>query len=204
MTFRNLAPGVAALFFVLTSVLFAADRLVPSQYLTIQAAIDDANNDDTIIVDPNTYYENIDFGGKSLTLTSTNPDDPNTVAETIIDANGSYVTVTFPNDEDADCVLTGFTITGGDGNEGGGVYCSVGTITINKCVFIDNIAEDGAGIFNEQSFLTVTNCEFRNNTAQSGFGGGIYNRHGELTVTDSIFIENSATYEGGGLASDYD
>ena len=34
------------------------------EYESIQAAIDDANNGDIVIVEPNTYYETIDFLGK--------------------------------------------------------------------------------------------------------------------------------------------
>lgn len=66
----------------------AVNLYVPSaQYPSIQAAIEDAENNDTIIVDPNTYYENINFRGKAITLTSTDPNNPAVVAATII--NGS-------------------------------------------------------------------------------------------------------------------
>jgi len=51
---------------------------VPSeQYSTIQSAIIAVETNDTIIVDPNTYYENINFMGKAITVRSTNPDDAN-------------------------------------------------------------------------------------------------------------------------------
>ncbi|GAI61123.1 unnamed protein product, partial [marine sediment metagenome] len=35
----------------------------------------------------NTYYENINFLGKAITVRSTDPNDPNVVAATIIDGN---------------------------------------------------------------------------------------------------------------------
>ena len=58
-------------------------------YPTIQAAIDDANDFDTVIVLPGTYTgagnRDIDFLGKAITVRSTNPLDPNVVAGTNID-----------------------------------------------------------------------------------------------------------------------
>ena len=48
--------------------LWAAELYVRTgDYSSIQAAIDDANNSDTVIVDPCTYYENINFLGKAIT-----------------------------------------------------------------------------------------------------------------------------------------
>lgn len=51
---------------------------------SIQAAIDDADEHDTIEVHPGTNYEKINFKNKSLTLSSTDPNDPDVVAATII------------------------------------------------------------------------------------------------------------------------
>ena len=44
---------------------------VPGDFPTIQAGIDAANNDDTVEVSPGTYFENIDFKGKLITVMST-------------------------------------------------------------------------------------------------------------------------------------
>ena len=86
---------------------------VPSEYSTIQSAIDVAINDCTIIVDIGTYVENINFSGKNITLTSTNPDNPNIVESTVIDGGRSGSVVTFEGSETEFCILDGFTITGG-------------------------------------------------------------------------------------------
>ena len=43
---------------------------VPLDFTTIQAAINASNNGDTILVEPGTYYENINFNGKNVFLTS--------------------------------------------------------------------------------------------------------------------------------------
>lgn len=137
-------------------------------YSSIQSAINDANNGDTIIVDANTYYENINFLGRAITVKSTDPNDPNVVAATIIDGNrpgdpnfGSVVI--FNSGEDNQSVLTGFTITGGTGSWllvswesaglnwnrcGGGVLCcNMSAPTISKNVFTENSAGQGGGIY---------------------------------------------------------
>jgi hypothetical protein len=118
------------------SLLISDELYVPSQYGTIQSAIDAALNGDIIIVDPNTYYENINFNGKNVILTSTNPTDPGIVAGTIIDgSSGAGQVVLFGGTEDASCELTGFTITGGyNTGNGGGVQGSGAYAGISRCV----------------------------------------------------------------------
>ena len=93
----------------------AATRKVPSEYPSIQMAIQDCNDGDTVLVAPGVYYETINFGGKNITVTGTDPNDPKIVGYTIIDADGDGSVVTFENGETSAAVLTGFTITGGLG-----------------------------------------------------------------------------------------
>ena len=65
----------------------AVDRHVPGGYPKIQDAIDASSNGDVVIIAQDTYQENINFKGKAITVKSTNPDDANIVAATIIDGN---------------------------------------------------------------------------------------------------------------------
>ena len=58
-----------------------------SDFSSIQEAIDNARAYDTIVVYPCVYYENINFRGKSITVTGTDPDNINIVQATVIDAN---------------------------------------------------------------------------------------------------------------------
>ncbi|MBM4102519.1 MAG: right-handed parallel beta-helix repeat-containing protein [Planctomycetes bacterium] len=157
------------LFFCAAAGLQAQVRTVPSaDYPTIQFAIENSINEDTVVVNPGTYFENINFLGKAITVRSSNPDDPNTVAATIIngsapaDINNASV-VTFNHGEGNNSVLEGFTITGGTGTWvaiawryytaywnrcGGGVVCyNMSQPTITKNRIVNNLAGEGGGIY---------------------------------------------------------
>jgi predicted outer membrane repeat protein len=82
-------------------------------------------------------------------------------------------------------------------------------LTLNDCVVSGNRSDAngrGAGIYNAYAAaLTVNRCVFANNVAAEGEGGGIY-VFGEATINDSTFRENrgAGTYSrGGGLHVDY-
>ncbi|NQT83556.1 right-handed parallel beta-helix repeat-containing protein [bacterium] len=87
----------------------------------VQEGINAASHADTVIVRPGTYVENIHFDGKNITLTSTDPLDPTVVESTVIDGDQAGSVVTFSGEEDESCVLSGFTITNGSEQTGGGI-----------------------------------------------------------------------------------
>jgi predicted outer membrane repeat protein len=104
---------------------------VPAEYLTIQGAIDAASPGDIVVVSPYPvppyYYQginirgleaniNLRFRGKAITVQSTDPENPDVVAATIIDCNGvidptgprrAFI---FDQGEGADSIVAGFTI----------------------------------------------------------------------------------------------
>jgi hypothetical protein len=136
---------------------------------------------------------------------STDYDDWEVVANTIIDGNSAGTVVTFDTSEDANSVLRGFAITGGDSTYGGGIFCDGSSPTIGNCVIRGNSARYGGGIENEDSSSpTITNCVFVGNTAE-WYGGAIENyTSSSPTITNCLFYGNSATDLGYGGAIDND
>src|SRR5262245_57860817 len=90
--------GVLIVAFI-CSIGHAAVRRVPTDYLTIQNAIDNSTAGDVVLVSPGVYHENINFKGKAITVSSTNVADPGVVAGTIIHAVGRSSVVTFATGE---------------------------------------------------------------------------------------------------------
>jgi parallel beta-helix repeat protein len=168
----------------------------PADFDNIQAAIDDANDDDTIIVATGTYTGSgncdIDFLGKVITVRSTDPNDPNIVANTVIDGQGYARGFIFQSGEDANSILSGFTIVDGYSFDyGTGIYCygsspTITNCTISNCIWDFNISS----IFCDQSSPTIKNCTITDN------GGGIYCwRSSSPTITDCTITGNGTVYD---------
>ncbi len=170
---------------------------VPQDVTTIQGAIDAALDGSTIIVSKGTYDENdIDFGGKEIILTSTDPNDWEVVARTIIKANDSSASVfVFDSSEDASSVLRGFTITGGDR----GIECDGASPKIENCVIAGNSSSgNGGGMYCVGSSSAITNVFFLNNSSDMA-GGAIYNISSGTTITSCVFSGNTSTTSGGAI-----
>jgi len=82
-------------------------------FRSIDVGIGSADDEDTVTAEEGIYNESISFRGRDITVTSTNPDDPAVVANTVIDSVGLASVVTFEGTETSDCKLTGFTIRDG-------------------------------------------------------------------------------------------
>jgi nitrous oxidase accessory protein NosD len=150
---------------------------VPADQPTIQSAINVATNDDTVLVAPGTYFENINFGGKAITVTSESGPQA-----TIIDGGNANPVVFFISGEGRGSVINGFTLQNGRAgfdSPGFGV---------------------GGGITVQQSSPTITNNVIRNNQACGG--GGIGVGFGSPLVQRNTITGNGATCNaeiGGGI-----
>ena len=175
----------------------------PADFNNIQAAIDDSSDGDTIILQPGRYTgagnRDIDFRGKAITVRSTDPNEPSTVAATIIDCNGTGRGFYFHSGESENSVLDGVTITNGYADRGGAIYCYGYTSpTIANCIIRNNTAGNGGGLYLGNG--TVSGCTISENSATHS-GGGVYCADG--AVSGCTIIGNSAEgdwmeYEGGG------
>ncbi|MCV6637732.1 LamG-like jellyroll fold domain-containing protein, partial [Candidatus Albibeggiatoa sp. nov. NOAA] len=94
--------------------------------------------------------------------------------------------------------LNNLTIKNGDTTgDGGGVYNSGATLTINNSNIINNNALHGGGIYNSGVALTINSSSLLNNS--SLHGGGIF---GSVTLNNSTIANNFATGAGGGMRPD--
>ncbi len=150
---------------------------VPEDQETIQNAIDAADNGDIVLVAPGEYPENINFDGKAITVTSLIQvdGDPAYIDSTIINGDREGSVVTFNNNEDENSVLSGFTVTNGAGNNGGGILCG------NADPVLSN--------------LYITECR------ANAYGGGISCENGAEPVVSNAVLSNNSAVHGGGLSS---
>lgn len=166
---KNLRFIILTLF--LTTFSLAQIINVPADQLTIQAGIDAAENGDTVLVAEGTYFENINFKGKAITVAShfiLNQDISHR-SKTIINGGlpanpDSGSVVYFISGEDTTSVLKGFTITGGTGTKFSSPNAAI-TVHYGGGIFIGGI--EGARI---EWNIIIKN--FVNSTFVAG-GGGI-------------------------------
>jgi parallel beta-helix repeat protein len=176
-------------------------------YNNIQAAIDTALNGHAIIVYPGIFYENIKFVGKSITVRSSDPSNPDIVSVTIIDGGGSGSVVWF--DEGDTSILEGFTIRNGNmWPGGGGIFLQCSNPTIKNNTITGNTATNGGGIYIYDGNPVIENNIISENISTAsgtipgigdlkGCGGGICSLYSSPTIKKNTIIGNTADSAGG-------
>ncbi|UCE65889.1 MAG: T9SS type A sorting domain-containing protein, partial [Candidatus Zixiibacteriota bacterium] len=190
---------------------------IPADYPTIQQGIDASDDGDTVLVQPGTYVENINFNGHNIVLGSLflTTGDTSYIEQTVIDGDSSGTVVTFESGEDNTAIIAGFVIQNGFSSLlGGGISCiySDPTITYNHirgnwATGSHMIDGTGGGIYCSYSDATISHNIISGNVALGfwtyGFGGGIYCWTSNAKISNNFIFENHAGGEwglGGGIS----
>lgn len=223
---RLLVAVIVAGFLLLPLIVGATIINIPDDYPTIQEGIDASSDGDTVLVQPDTYVENINFNGHNVVLASLflTTGDTSYISPTIIDGDSSDTVILFVRGEDSTAVVTGFTvqngytelggggiccawnsnpriisntIRGNSASEGGGIRCWESSPTISNNTISDNSALDGGGILCTWSHPTIANNTISSNTGERS-AGGIYCEFSSPTIVNNIISGNSVEWFGGG------
>ncbi|MHC4207275.1 MAG: right-handed parallel beta-helix repeat-containing protein [Planctomycetota bacterium] len=191
----------------------------PADFNNIQAAIDNANDGDIVILNPGTYTgdgnRDIDFKGKAITVRSIDPNDPNIVAATIINCKGTKTEphrgFIFENSESDTSILDGITITNGYGHDksiepfwywpscGGAISCVGSSPKVSNCMILSNSSVSGGGFFCYNASPIIINCIIYGNASES-YGGGIYCfYYSHPMITYCVINGNSSGNEGSAI-----
>ncbi|NOY28463.1 MAG: hypothetical protein GXP62_21610 [Oligoflexia bacterium] len=194
------------------------DRIVPDEYPVLQDAISDAMPGETICV----YQGSYDAVVVDRALTIIARQGANRTE--IVGNAGPALTV----DAVSGLTVTGFTLTGGDAESGGGMLVqNSNNVWVQDCVFVDNSANQGGAaailvsqdvIFQDSAFsrnhganggaiaiwgsdrVSIDNVTFINNEADHG-GGSIYCKGSGFTM-NQVDISSNRAEQGAGLYLD--
>jgi hypothetical protein len=175
-------------------------------FIKIQSAINIAYINDTVLVWPGTYYENLHINAKPITLASLylTTGEKQYIYQTIIDGstiqNSVIVADNFPTGTTGN--ICGFTIMNGDARYnntnyqsqymgwGGGILMYYADMNIVGCMIQNNLAQrDGGGIKAMYSSLYLSKTTLCNNIAYSR-GGGLWFAGGISLVLDTIELNS--------------
>jgi type IX secretion system substrate protein len=193
---------------------------VPTDFSTIQQAINASADGDTVVVLQGAYFENINLDGKKILLTSLFyiSSDTAYISSTII--NGSQPVhpdtgscVLMNSGEDSTTILQGFTITGGTGTkwldehgagtyrEGGGILIQYSSPVIRYNAIIHNSATNITGVYGAGGGglrIGDSNPKILNNII--AYNQGVYGPGIVLNYTGCIMKNNLICFNSGGQA----
>lgn len=176
--------------------------LVPTQYPTIQQAVDASMSGDLVLVGTGTYVENVDMRQKNITIRSdvdlnefTHDIAP---ASTIIDGNNKGSVVRMKGNSRL-TVIEGFTLTNGKGTQvlfsrvGGGIYGEMSSPRIlSNIIAYNNVGGGGGGIYCAGiTGAEIVDCIIAYNTANQ-YGGGLYVAGDHHVIKNCMITGNTA------------
>ncbi len=192
---------LVSLILSITATSLATTIHVPDDQPTIQAGLNAAVENDTVMVAADTYFENIIWPAvNGIKLIGSGEED------CVIDGNQQGSVVRFEPELDGiinDATLfAGFTVSNGNAqgsvpnNFGGGVFCWDATPVIRGVRISENTAYGGGGICSYGSILPLENVAIVNNSADWR-GGGIYCNIG--AILNQVTVSNNLSETGGGI-----
>jgi predicted outer membrane repeat protein len=151
---------------------------------TVQHAIDVATDGDQVLLASGLYTQSVTLA-KAVSLIGADRDT------TILHAvEGQRVlTVTGATISNA-VMISGLTFTGGNGDNGGGIYSDAPLAVLNSR-FISNTAGNGGGLYIIGN-ANLSDVDFRDNSA-TNLGGAINARNGTLNLTRVVVVRNNGS-----------
>ena len=184
-----------------------AENVTIDNTMSIQDAVNNVNDNDTIYLTPGTYTESGIKIDKNITLQGMGTAD-----EVIIDGNNSN-TIILVNSVSQIKFFNLTFINGNSPDYGGAIHSELGgQIYVDSCNFINNTAKINGGaidiageqhnikwqVFTNYGFLNATDCKFINNKAYPD-GGALATYWGNSYVYNSYFSQNYADRDGGSI-----
>ena len=176
---------------------------VPSQYSTIQEAINVSSSGDTVLVESGTYYEsNLSFDGKEIILLSESGSE-----NTIIDGQNNQRIFDIKNGETFNTEVNGFTLQNGGDSYGAAIRIIDSSRLTVKNSIITSTSSSGPWTYavvtvgraynngpRSAAAINMINCELSNNEAY--YGGAVFNEGNgdeswQSTFDNCRFINNT-------------
>ncbi|MFZ4749015.1 MAG: hypothetical protein ACOYMM_00770 [Phycisphaerales bacterium] len=153
--------------------------LVPSQFPTIQAAIDSvpAGAQRTVQVAAGSYNESFSLNGKNVVIRGAANN------ATILDGTGLAASIA--------------TFTGGEPATAGLESLVFRNATVGALIYKGALFKVGGAVYGRDSSAVIRNCRFEGN--RSDYGGGAYLLYCNMLVEGCEFTGNTGIAQGGGL-----
>jgi len=180
---------LTAIMIISPIIAFATVINIPADYPTIQQGINASAEGDTVLVQPGTYFENINFNGHNIVLGSLflTTGDESYISSTIINGDSSGAVITLSDFENSSSFITGLKIMNGGGVRGGGIICEDANPNITHNYITENFGESGGGIYCNYAYPFISD-----NVIMGNISSGIGCFRSGPKITGNTFMGNYA------------